>query len=588
MSAATAVLTRTQSFGLTPEYRDIVDKFDRRPGVRYGRTEPRICTPPLRPLTPETSLGFEVIEFAREILDVELYPWQKALLIRALEIHADGSYRFRRIIVLVARQQGKTMLASVLAAWWLFVDSLRHPSRVPPVKFKVVGVAQNLDIAREPWAAVKLWCDPEPESNEEAELAIPALQAGTAKVSDTNGKEGIYVSSRAHYEIRAAANARGKPAARVLMDEMREQKDWKAWNAVSQTLKAFWSGQLWGISNAGDGSAVVLRQQREAGLSDVTDFETYVLAGIQDAEEYANTHDTSLGLFEWSAPDGCALDDVDAILQANPSIGHGAMTVQAALADIRGMTEAGYRTEVLCQWVTADIDAFIDVKSWKVLHVDASPSPDGVELISRATGKRYLIPRGARTVWSVDTSSDRSTSWVAGAVMTREGVPFVTVRTKRTGMLWVKDYLAALAEESGNREVVIQGKGCPAEEFAEQLADLDLILHSLDGSTFAIATGRIRDRVRDGQLLMLEQPDVDIAVEGGVVRTYTENSMWSRQRSMPIDIAGLVAESSALYGLEVLTPPPPKKPLPPPPAARVASREAAPGLGWADLAVTRP
>lgn len=572
MSAATATLTRTQAHGLTPEYRAAVDDFERKPGVRYGTTEPRICTPPLRPLTPETSLGFEVIEFTREILGIELYPWQKALLIRGLELLEDGSYRFRRIIVLVARQQGKTTLASVLAAWWLFVDSLRHRDRVPPVKFKVVGVAQNLDIAREPWAAVKLWCDPEPNTNEEAELAIPTLQAGTAKVSDTNGKEGIYVASRAHYEIRAAANARGKPAARILMDEMREQKDWKAWNAVSQTTKSFWSGQLWGISNAGDASAVVLRQQRDAGLGDIADWETYVAAGIQSVEEYANSHDTSLGLFEWSAPDGCALDDVAAILQANPSIGHGAMTVQSALADIRGMTDAGYRTEVLCQWVTADVDAFIDVKMWRSRHVDAAATAEGVQLTLRTTGEKFLIPRGARTVWSVDTSSDRTTSWVAGAVLTSEGVPFVTVRIKRTGMLWVADYLEQLADESGNREVVVQGKGCPAEEFVEILAGRGLILHALDGSTFAIATGRVRDRVRDGALLVLEQPDVDIAVEGGVVRTYTENAMWSRQRSMPIDIAGLIAETSALYGLEMLAPPP-KRPTPPPPPAQVIKRD---------------
>ena len=116
-----------------------------------GYAEPRIWTKPLRELTPETSLGFEVIDYAREVLHVELRPWQKWLLIHALELNEDGSYRFKKVIVLVARQNGKTMLASVLSSWWLFVDSQRHPERVPPVKFKIVGTAQNLDIAREPW-----------------------------------------------------------------------------------------------------------------------------------------------------------------------------------------------------------------------------------------------------------------------------------------------------------------------------------------------------------------------------------------------------------------------------------------------------
>lgn len=56
-----------------------------------GYAEPRIWTKPLRELTPETSLGFEVIDYAREVLHVELRPWQKWLLIHALELNEDGS-----------------------------------------------------------------------------------------------------------------------------------------------------------------------------------------------------------------------------------------------------------------------------------------------------------------------------------------------------------------------------------------------------------------------------------------------------------------------------------------------------------------
>ena len=110
--------------------------------ARVGKTEPRLWTRPLRDLTPETSLGFEVIDFALAFLGIALRPWQRWLLIHALELNPDGTYRFRRVIVLVARQNGKTLLASVLAAWWLFVDSARHPDRVPPVDFKIVGTAQ--------------------------------------------------------------------------------------------------------------------------------------------------------------------------------------------------------------------------------------------------------------------------------------------------------------------------------------------------------------------------------------------------------------------------------------------------------------
>lgn len=156
---------------------------------RHGVTLPRIFTPPLRPLTKETSNGFAVIAFAEIMLHVHLYPWQQWLLVHALELLEDGSYRFRKVIVLVARQNGKTTLMGVLAAWWLFVDSNKHPDRVPPVKFLVVGAAQTLDNAKGPYSQVKEWCNPRPETDEESDLVVPELAGMTQKFVNTNGEE---------------------------------------------------------------------------------------------------------------------------------------------------------------------------------------------------------------------------------------------------------------------------------------------------------------------------------------------------------------------------------------------------------------
>jgi hypothetical protein len=66
------------------------------------------------------------------------------------------------------------------------------------------------------------------------------------------------------------------------------------------------------------------------------------------------------------------------------------------------------------------------------------------------------IPLGSRTVWGVDTSADRSRTWIAAAVNTEDGKPFVTVRIERAGMMWVPDYLAELASSPAWREVVLQ------------------------------------------------------------------------------------------------------------------------------------
>lgn len=509
----------------------------------HGITEPRLWTKPLRPLTRETSLGFEVIDFAEQILGIHLYPWQQWLLVHALELLDDGqTYRFRRVIVLVGRQNGKTLLVQVLCAWWLWVDSQRHPDRVPPLRFKIVGTAQNLDIAREPWNAVKLWCDPDPPSLEEADAAIPTLQNSTLKVSDTNGDEYIRAKSLARYEIRAAKNIRGKPNARVVMDELREQTKWDAWNATAPTTKSFWNGQLWGVSNAGDARSVVLIKQRDAALAFLTDWERKVEAGLIGASEYAGSHDCSLALFEWSAPDGCAKDDIDAILQSNPSIGYGAQTVEAVLADIDAMPDADYRTEDLCQWVTAQVEGYIDVDEWERTIV--SPL-------------QIRIPHGARTVWGIDVSVDRSHTWIAAAVLDDQGRPVVNLRERRKGLMWVPEYMKRLAEESGMWEVAIQSKGCPAMEFIEPLKQMGFTVHEVDGSHIGLATGRLRDRVREGRLVHTAQPLVDQAIEGGVTKVIAENEAWDRRRSI-VDISGVAAITVALYGLEACEPPEPE------------------------------
>jgi hypothetical protein len=517
-----------------------------------GSEVPRLWTRPLRELTPETSLGFEVIEFALLFLGVVLYPWQKWLLIHALELNPDGTFRFRRVIVLVARQNGKSMLAAVLAAWWLFVDADRFEERLPPFRFKVLGTAQNLDTAQDVWNLTGRWCDDENGGH------VPALAKKVQKLQRKNGQPGIYLTNGAHYEVRAASRkgGRGKAAARVLMDEMREQQTWDAWDSVAQTTKAIFNSQLWGISNAGDVRSVVLRKQRENLIADI---EAWLARGIDELEAFANgeLQASTSALFEWSAPDGCALDDVDGILQANPSIGHGEITIEQCLQDSRDMLEASYRTEVLCQWVTSAVKSFINPKDWRGLH---TPIAD------------VKIRRGARTVWAVDTSANRSTTWVGSAVLTESGKPFAYLHRKRTGMMWALDYLEELANDSGCWEVAVQARGCPAVEFIDELEKRGFTVHKLDGGTFALATGRMRDRVRDGELIIVEQPDIDLAVEGGVVTDYAENKAWSRTKSEPVDIAGLIAMTEALYALEAIAPTPPPVIPPPPPKATTLNR----------------
>ncbi|MEV7875192.1 hypothetical protein [Microbacterium sp. NPDC089188] len=330
----------------------------------------------------------------------------------------------------------------------------------------------------------------------------------TAKVRDANGSIAITARSRAHYEIRAAKNARAKPAAKVLMDEMREQRDWSAWNAVSQTTKSFWNGMLVGFSNAGDAGSVVLWHQRNAALLDLIaagiQVPDYVEEGIADAEAYANGEtaesalvDQSLGIFEWSAAPGCAKNDVEAILQSNPSIGHGSMTIEICLADIRGMTDAGYRTEVLCQWVTSRIEPYLDATDWEKAADPALLDGDGAIVDAGST-----IAADSRMVLGIDVFREKRvtrTSMVVAGYRS-DGRVHLEVVAQRTGMTWVVKHAVAVRAKTGITQVALQTKGCDAADLVALLSDAGFTIVDISASTLLTAAGRMADRLREDKV----------------------------------------------------------------------------------------
>lgn len=320
----------------------------RAPGRKklLGRAEPRIFTPPLRPLNRKTSRGYEVIEFAK-LIGEPLLPWQEFAVIHALELNPDGTYRFRTVLILVARQNGKSHLKRIVTLWRMYMDGAT----------RILGVAQDLALARDQW-----------QMCQETIHASPDLQEEWGGVRNVNGSEMFWAGS-ARYAIKAANGKAGRGGSNdeVNIDELREQHDWKAWAAVSKTTNARAKGQTWAMSNAGDDDSVVLNQLRDAAV-----------AGT----------DPSLCLLEWSAEDGCELDDVTAWQQANPGLGY--TVSEAAIRSALGTDPPEiFRTEVLCQRV-AHLNSAVDQTRW-----DACADAAGV----------FDLRRG-KAVASVDVAPD--------------------------------------------------------------------------------------------------------------------------------------------------------------------------------------
>src|SRR5262249_5750959 len=100
------------------------------------------CNPLTGELLDEYTDGPAAIAFANKILGIALFPWQIWLLNHALELDESGTaYRFRIIITMVARQNGKTTVENILALWHMY--SLESGL--------IIGTAQSLDRSEEAW-----------------------------------------------------------------------------------------------------------------------------------------------------------------------------------------------------------------------------------------------------------------------------------------------------------------------------------------------------------------------------------------------------------------------------------------------------
>lgn len=508
-------------------------------------------TPPLRKLTRSTSRGFAVIDFAREVLGIELFPWQKWLLVHALELLPDGSPRFRTVVVLVARQNGKSTLSQVLALYWLYVMRCRM----------VVGTAQTLDLAEEVWAdAVDL-----------AE-AVDELAELVADVNRTNGRKALKLVDGERYKVQAASRkgGRGLTGDLILLDELREHQTWQAWAAVTKTTMARPEAMVWALSNAGDITSVVLRHLRLQAHKSVGDpdginsdglggelldddaLEAAKAAGVP--EEALGAGVDALGLFEWSAAPGCDKWDRVEWAHANPSLGWGSITERAIAAACATDPEVEvFRPEVLCQWNEGSNDGPFPPGAWA-----ASEDP------------RSSIPDGADVVYGVDTEHDRSRSFISVSGYRADGAVHVEVVAARAGVEWVKGWFADRAkppdEDGPGRpyRVALQERGAPVSSIK---ADLEAIpgveVIEWSGSALGEWTGAFYDGVtahlwtpgegeteadRPRRVWHLPQPVLTVPAATAVPKPLADSWVWNRKAS-PYGCAAMVSATAAVGAL---------------------------------------
>ena len=420
-----------------------------------GKTEPRLFTPPLRELTPATSLGFACVEYAKSVLKKSLYPWQEWALIHALEIvgelGGEWKFRFRTVLFLISRQNGKTVLSEVIASFFLnilCVDS-------------IFGTSLSLDKAEEVWEAVV-----------QDQESIPELSAELQRVGRTNGSKKLILTGLRQYKVGAPTRRAGRGDSNdlVMLDEIREQRDWETWAASVASTNAKPNGLVVCFSNAGDPDSIVLRQLRSQAISTITGKESGDFGGEVDGD--------TLGLFEWSSPDGAKTDDMDALAQANPALGYGYLTERALLSNRATFPENKFRSECMCQQVETILP---------------QPFPDGAW--DAGLDSFSQIAPESEIYFGIDLSQNRRWAVVAAAGLREDGNMHIEVVARQIGTEWAYKWFEERQKKTP-MNLAFQGRGCPVVGLAEQICTLPNVNRfAIEGGELTASWGRFWDAV---------------------------------------------------------------------------------------------
>lgn len=497
-------------------------------------------------LTPETSLGFHVVEFAAVVLLITLHPWQRWLLIHMLELRSDNTLRFRTVVVLVARQNGKSLISQVLALWFMYVYGLGL----------VLGTAQDLDTAEEVWqGAVDLVTELDDETDEPVR---PDLFDLLDKVVQVNGKKALVLKTRRRYKVKAANRraGRGLSGDLILLDELREHQSWDAWGSITKTTMARAMALILCLSNAGDATSVVLRYLRKMGHAAAGDPDGLNSEDAPDdsptddeldeftpeAEDLVDDDET-LFIAEWSAKPGCAVDDRDGWAQANPSMNHPNGIAERTIASAcRTDPEWVFRPEVLCQWLDGSREGVFPPGTWEagrwVGAPDEQPSED------------WQIVGNVKAC--IDTSGDRTMTHIVFAGRRADGMPQAEVVASRSGQAWVKDWL------DGRRDVIEeltgQSRGAPVSALMKELAADGWPVAEWQGDDLGGWTGQVYDLVRQGavaddgtQVGLRHMPHsaLDVAAATAVTKQLGDRFVYDRRNS-PADCSPLIALTGAV------------------------------------------
>lgn len=452
-----------------------------------GSTTPRLLTPPLRDdlfTNPEASYGHGVVSFADQ-LGTPLDPWECEAVIRAGELLPNGRPRFRRVLIIVARQNGKTFLVRLLTLYWLVVDCWE-------MVYATSNTAAN---AKRQWLKVVDMME-----------THPVLREFFKRKLQTTGMETLTTVDGAEYCFGAANGDAGRSFSidRLVIDELRQHHNFDAWDAAYPAMNAKPDAQAWCITNQGSLKSLVLDYLRDAALADINE----------------GNAEGDICLLEYSAPDGSSPVDPEALAMANPNLGR-RIELRTLLGEAQAAMRAGgeklatFLTEVLCMKVPT-LDAAVDAYAWRagnreswpqkrtrpVAFLDINPPGTHVTLCHAAVLVDDTIVVAVREVWEGTDAVKRLRADLPGLL--------ADMRPQKLGWLPV-------------------GPGAALGAYMAKLKVAGCTIEPVQGSDVAQMCMGFAERVLAGDVVHLNDPLLEAHVTGAA--KYNVGETWRFTRA---------------------------------------------------------
>jgi phage terminase large subunit-like protein len=469
--------------------------------VKRGLRLPAIYTKPLsRNFISDGNKLIDFVELAWSSPEhpegIKLDEWQKWLLRHMLERYPPthplypNQLRWRQLTVSLGRQNGKSLLGSVLAAYGL----LLHEQGA-----QVISIASSVEQANIIYSRVLF-----------AIKNNPFLEKRFKKATEQRGI--LTADGSGRYDVKPAKESalQGVPSSLVLFDELHLAKR-GMWSAAVLGTATRRDGMVIGITTAGDQSSETLLDLYKLG--------TAAAQGDPELERF--------GFFCWQAPEGSQVDEPLALKMANPSIEAGRLDLNTVLSDIRSIPEHEARRYRLNQFISGSANSWI-----------------ASELFARASGDGITKQEGV--VLSVDRTKNWEFATIAGARKCEDGT-FETeliatfagaterVLYNKIKELYARGSVTAVAVDDRqlpNLAKLLKQDGLPVWQlWTKEISSACSTVYAM------FSTGQVKHR--NDPLLQLQSPK-------GIAKYTGETWLISRKESLG-DVDALMATIMALY-----------------------------------------